>query len=70
MEPFSKDDLEESIKSISSILCKCNKAFTKFKQGTPQYTLLLKRIKALEMSLVLLEKELSNELLNQSEFNS
>jgi len=59
MEKYTNADLEEALKSITSTLSKCEKAFVKLKQGTPQYTLLQRRIKAFEVSIELIKRELS-----------
>jgi len=59
MTNYSKSELEEASRSIISTLNKCQKSFEKLAEGTPQYTLMKRRIKALEISLQLIENELS-----------
>ncbi|MCL2080572.1 MAG: hypothetical protein FWH16_00565 [Oscillospiraceae bacterium] len=60
MDSYTKNDLEEAIKAISSTISKCEKAFEKLKKGTSSHTLTKRRIKALYISISLIEKELSN----------
>ncbi|MCL2003671.1 MAG: hypothetical protein FWG72_06680 [Oscillospiraceae bacterium] len=60
MENYAKADLEEALKSISSTVSKCEKAFEKLKAGTPQHTLTQRRIKAFHIAAYLITKELSD----------
>jgi hypothetical protein len=60
MIAYNKYELEEAIKSISSTLSKCEKAFEKLKEGTSQHTLMKRRIKSFHISLELIKKELLN----------
>jgi hypothetical protein len=60
MTSFTPDELIEAKKSLDSILNKCEKAFAKLKENSPQHTLMLRRINALRVSLNLIEKELQN----------
>jgi hypothetical protein len=50
MENYTKAELEEAIRAISSTLGKCEKVLVKLKEGTSQHTLLIRRIKALKIS--------------------
>jgi len=58
MSKYSEEELLEAKKSISSTLGKCEKAFEKLQAGTPQYTLMKRRILAFQMALELIEKEM------------
>jgi hypothetical protein len=58
MTSFTKEELLEAKISLSSTLSKCEKAFLKLKENSSQHTLMARRIKALRVSLQLLEKEL------------
>ena len=60
MSIYTERELEEALKSISSTLNKCEKSFEKLKQGTPQYTLMERRIKSFAISLELIRRELLN----------
>ena len=65
MENFTKEELEEALRSIVSTISKCEKVEPKLKQGTSQHTLLTRRIKAFHIAVVLIERELKH--LNQSD---
>ena len=56
----NKTELREALDSLSSTLSKCEKAFEKIKPGTPQHTLIKRRIKAFKISIALIERELQN----------
>jgi hypothetical protein len=56
VEKYTKEELEEALKSITSTLNKCEKV--KLTQGTSQWTLLIRRIKAFNISIALIKKEL------------
>jgi len=60
MGNYTRNELDEAFRAISSTLSKCEKAFEKLEQGTPQYTLLKRRIKAFHIALQLIECEASN----------
>ena len=59
MEHFTKTELEEALRAITSTISKCEKVQPKLKEGTPQHTLLIRRIKALHIAAVLIERELA-----------
>jgi len=59
MADYTKTDLEEAHKAISSIINKCEKAFEKLSEGTSQYTLMKRRLHALHIANALIEQELS-----------
>lgn len=58
MEKYSKTELEEALKSITSTLDKCEKVLIKLHTGTPQHTLTTRRVKAFRISIALLQREL------------
>lgn len=59
-ETFSRDDLEEALRAIESTVSKCEKVQPKLRQGTSQYTLLVRRIRALKIAASLIKKELTS----------
>ncbi len=63
MLSYSKEELEEALKAIVSTISKCENALPKLKQNSAQRTLLKRRIKALQISVELIERELSKFLL-------
>lgn len=50
MESYTKEELNEALRAITSMLSKCEKALEKLSKGTSQHTLLTRRIKALKIS--------------------
>lgn len=58
MEQFSREDLEEALRAITSTISKCEKAAPKLKTGTAQHTLLVRRIKAFNIAAELIRREL------------
>ena len=60
METFTKDELQEALRAIVSTISKCEKVLPKLKPGTSQHTLLVRRIKALQISTALINKELGS----------
>ena len=58
MRDYSKADLEEALRSISSTISKCEKAQMKLREGTPQHTLTERRIKAFHIAADLITREL------------
>ncbi|MFX4262488.1 hypothetical protein ACOBQJ_09815 [Pelotomaculum propionicicum] len=58
MNNYTKEELEEALRAISSTINKCEKVLPKLKQGTSQHTLLIRRIKALHIASALIAKEL------------
>lgn len=58
MDKFTKEELQEALRAIDSTINKCEKVQPKLKEGTPQHTLLIRRIKALRIAVALIEKEL------------
>lgn len=57
MSKYTKGELEETLKVISSTINKCEKIHPKFIEGTSQHTLLKNRIKALYISEALIINE-------------
>jgi hypothetical protein len=57
-EEFSKDELAEALRAIASTVGKCEKVLPKLKQGTSQHTLLLRRLRALNIASALIKREL------------
>lgn len=53
---FAEEELREAHRALLSTLSKCEKAFLKLAPGTPQHTLTLRRIKALQIALTLIEQ--------------
>ncbi len=58
MDHFTKEELGEALRAIASTISKCEKVQPKLKQGTPQLTLLERRIKALYIASALIKREL------------
>ena len=59
MGSYTKEELKEALRAIASTISKCEKVQPKLKAGTPQHTLLVRRIKALQIAVALIEKELA-----------
>ena len=59
MANYAKQELEEAIKAIVSTINKCEKVLPKLKENSAQHTLLTRRIKALQISVDLIKRELS-----------
>lgn len=55
---FTKPELEEALEAIASTLRKCEKVQPKLRSGSSQHTLLVRRIKALQVAAALIEREL------------
>jgi hypothetical protein len=60
MITYTKDELKEALTAINSTISKCEKVMPKLKPNSAQQTLLSRRIKALNISAELIERELSN----------
>lgn len=58
MDSFTKDELNEALRAITSTISKCEKVLPKLRQGTSSHTLLTRRIKALQISEALIRKAL------------
>jgi hypothetical protein len=55
---YTKDELSEALRAITSLINKCEKVQLKLREGTPQYTLTKNRLKAFCIASALIEKEL------------
>jgi hypothetical protein len=60
MDKFTKEELTEALRAVSSVIHKCEKAQEKFPGGTSQHTLLKRRLKAMYISKALIEDALSS----------
>ena len=60
MNNFTKEELQEALRSIISTNSKCEKVLPKLKPDSSQYTLLTRRIKSFHISAALIEKELAS----------
>lgn len=58
-EPFTRHDLEEALRAIASTISKCEKVAPKLRPGTSSHTLLVRRIKALQIAATLIQRELA-----------
>lgn len=61
MPDYTKEELKEALRAINSTVSKCEKILPKLKQGTSQHTLLVRRIKALQIAQSLITKELQDD---------
>lgn len=57
MDKYTKEELMEALRVVSSTISKCEKMQPKFPEGTSQHTLLKNRIKAMYISKSLLTDE-------------
>ena len=55
---LSDSDLENAYNALLSMIHKLEKTQIKIKQGTPQWTLLIKRLDALRLAILLIEREM------------
>jgi hypothetical protein len=60
MDNFTKEELEEALRAISSTISKCEKVQPKLKPGTSQHTLLMRRIKSLQIASSLITQALES----------
>ncbi len=58
MNEYTREELEDALQKVSSIINKCEKSQLKFAEGTSQHTLLKNRIKAMQISKALIMREL------------
>lgn len=58
MEEFTREELKEALRAISSTIGKCEKALPKLREGSPQHTLTERRIKALYIATALITREM------------
>ncbi len=59
MDKYTKEELIESLRPVSSIISKCEKAQIKFAEGTSHHTRLKNIIKAMYISKSLITDEIS-----------
>lgn len=57
MEEFTKEELAEALRAINSTIGKCEKMLPKLREGTPQHTLTIRRVKAFHIAVALIAKE-------------
>ncbi|WP_312649677.1 hypothetical protein [Aminipila sp.] len=57
MDKYTREELEETLKILFSVISRCEKIQPKFVEGTSQHTLLKNRIKALYISKSLITDE-------------
>lgn len=57
MAAYTADELAEALRAITSTISKCKKVRPKLRRGTSQHTLLVRRIKALEIAAALIRRE-------------
>jgi hypothetical protein len=58
MEKYTKEELTEALRAITSVIHKCEKAQEKFPGGNAHHTLLKNRLKAMYISKALIEEAL------------
>jgi hypothetical protein len=56
-EADRQHNLNEALRAINSTISKCEKAYTKLTEGTPQHTLMKRRLEAFYIAVSLIEKE-------------
>jgi hypothetical protein len=57
MDKYTREELEEALQIVSSVISRCEKIQPKFVEGTSQHTLLKNRIEALYISKSLITDE-------------
>lgn len=60
MADYTEEELKEALRAIASTIGKCEKVLPKLRQGTPQHTLLVRRIKAFQIASSLIARELED----------
>lgn len=58
MSKYTQEELEESLRAISSLTSKCEKVHAKQTEGTSQHTLMKRRLKAFYISSDLIKMEM------------
>ncbi|HOA21896.1 MAG TPA: hypothetical protein PKL82_05355 [Anaerolineaceae bacterium] len=61
MAEFNREALTQALRSINSLLDKCEKVQRKFNAGTSQHTLLKNRIEALRIASALIAREIEEQ---------
>jgi len=57
-QSYTKEELQEALRAINSTIRKCEKVQPKLGEGTSSPTLLVRRIKALQIAATLIQREL------------
>jgi hypothetical protein len=60
MTLYSNEELTEALRAIESTIAKCEKALPKLREGSPQQTLTVRRIKALTIAADLIGREMDD----------
>ena len=60
MDQYTKEELTEALRAVSSVIHKCEKAQEKFPGGTSHHTLLRNRLKAMYISKALIEQAINS----------
>ncbi|KLU65845.1 hypothetical protein DEAC_c24750 [Desulfosporosinus acididurans] len=58
LDKYTKDELIEALRPVSSIISKCEKAQQKFAEGTSHHTRFKSMIKAMDISRSLIKDEI------------
>ncbi|MDR1245436.1 MAG: hypothetical protein LBK57_00195 [Clostridiales Family XIII bacterium] len=58
MAAYTNEELAEALRAIESTIAKCEKTLPKLREGSPQQTLTVRRIKALKIAVNLIEREM------------
>lgn len=56
---YTEEELENALKTVTTIIGRVEKIQPKFEEHTPQHTLAVRRIKALDISLALIKREMN-----------
>ncbi len=59
MAQYTREELTEALRAVTSVIHKCEKAQEKFPGGTSHHTLLVNRLNAMYISKTLIEEALS-----------
>ena len=58
MAEYTRQELEDALRAVNSIIHKCEKAQEKFPEGNSHHTLLRNRLKAMYISKQLMEERI------------
>lgn len=58
-QTFTRDELEEALRALDSLIGKCEKVQLKLREGTSQHTLTKNRLKAFYIAKALITKTLT-----------
>ena len=59
-ETYAREELQEALRSIQSTIGKGEKVLLKLREGTSQHTLTTRRVKALQIAITLITRELED----------